>query len=104
MRSFVFLGAPHRGLDITALQTLVQGTSSESMISELKEGSSVLEILDHDFEKYSRGANVQILSCYESYPTPTVEKVDLDLAHALSALLIPIASLLMALGGAMEIQ
>lgn len=86
VRSFVFLGAPHRGLEITALKTLVQGTSSESMISELKEGSSVLEILDHDFEKYYRGSTVQILTCYESYPTPTVKMVGLDLAHVLLAL------------------
>lgn len=86
VRSFVFLGAPHRDLEITALKTLVQGTASESMISELKEGSSVLEILDHDFEKYFRRFPLQILTCYESYPTPTVKKVGLNLAHVLKVL------------------
>ena len=104
VRSLIFLGAPHRGLEITALQTLVQGTSSESVISELKEGSSVLEILDHDFERYFRGSSVQILTCYESHKTPTVKKVYLSLVMSSWLLLIQIASLLMAPGSAMETQ
>ena len=75
VRSFVFLGVPHRGLEITALKSLVHGTSSERMINELEEGSSVLEMLDHDFEKKFKGSAVRILTCYESSPTPTVKKV-----------------------------
>ena len=75
VRSFVFLGVPHRGLEITALKTLVQGTSSERMINELEEGSSVLEMLDHDFEKKFKGSPIRILTCYESSPTPTFRQV-----------------------------
>lgn len=44
------------------------------MINELEEGSSVLEMLDHDFEKKFKGSPVRILTCYESSPTPTVKK------------------------------
>ena len=104
MRSFVFLGVPHRGLEITALKTLVHGTSSERMINELEEGSSVLEILDHDFEQKFKRSPVRILTCYESFPTPTVKKVAevLRLIRGLS--LISLSSLLMALSNAMETQ
>ena len=76
IRSFVFLGVPHRGLEITALKTLVQGTSSEMMINELQEGSSVLGFLDHDFKQSFERFPAAILTCYESSPTPTVIKVD----------------------------
>ncbi|KAL9069660.1 MAG: hypothetical protein Q9161_005360 [Pseudevernia consocians] len=74
VRSFVFLGVPHRGLEIDALKTYVQGTPSERMIDDLGEGSSILEILDHDFEEKFRRSPVQILTCYELSPTPTVKK------------------------------
>ena len=96
VRSFVFLGVPHRGLEVTALKTLVQGTSSERMINELQEGSSVLEILDHDFEENFRRSPVRILTCYESSPTPTVKMVAKVLHIKREVSLISFSSLLMA--------
>ena len=71
----VFLGAPHRGLDNKALQTLVMPELSKDIVDELGEQSSTLTDLNENFAKIAH--DLQILSCYELRPTPTVVLVSL---------------------------
>jgi hypothetical protein len=71
----VFLGAPHRGLDNKALQTLVMPEFSKDIVDELGEQSSTLTDLNENFAKIAH--DLQILSCYELRPTPTVVLVSL---------------------------
>ncbi|KAF2236554.1 ankyrin [Viridothelium virens] len=66
----IFLGAPHRGLQVEALETLVKSKPAEDIIRELKSGSSTLRYLNKSFCKATRG--IPIITCYERYPTPTV--------------------------------
>ncbi|KAL9090725.1 MAG: hypothetical protein Q9165_005213 [Trypethelium subeluteriae] len=68
----VFLGAPHRGLDVRSLETLVAAKPPENLIRELKPGSPTLNSLN---ARFSRVANrVSIITCYEKLPTPTVQQ------------------------------
>ena len=75
VHSLIFLGAPHRGLETTALKTLVEGTASANMIRDLEEGSNTLAMLDDDFKKYHQESSIHILSFYELYKTPTAHQV-----------------------------
>ena len=72
----VFLGAPHRGLDNKALQTLVMPELSKDIVDELGEQSSTLTDLNENFARIAH--DLQILSCYELRPTPTVVSVRLQ--------------------------
>ncbi|CAD6574573.1 MAG: hypothetical protein ASARMPREDX12_006825 [Alectoria sarmentosa] len=74
VHSLIFLGAPHRGLETTALKTLVEGTASANMIRDLEEGSNTLAMLDDDFKKYHQESSIHILSFYELYKTPTAHQ------------------------------
>ncbi|KAK8255637.1 ankyrin repeat-containing domain protein [Phyllosticta capitalensis] len=70
VRSIIFLGAPHRGLDVTALQTLVEGTPPQTMVTELKPGSPTLQKLNTGFKKIAQ--DIDILTLYETRTTKTV--------------------------------
>ena len=72
----VFLGAPHRGLDNKALQTLVMPELSKDIVDEHGEQSSTLTDLNENFAKIAH--DLQIMSCYELRPTPTVVSVRLQ--------------------------
>ncbi|CAD6579932.1 MAG: hypothetical protein ASARMPRED_009298 [Alectoria sarmentosa] len=74
VHSLIFLGAPHRGLETTALKALVEGTASANMIRDLEEGSNTLAMLDDDFKKYHQESSIHILSFYELYKTPTAHQ------------------------------
>lgn len=63
----IFFGAPHGGLATTALETLVKGTPSQTLIEELKPGSPFLDSLTFKFKRIS--LNMKILSVYERQPT-----------------------------------
>ncbi|KAI9772824.1 MAG: hypothetical protein M1840_008706 [Geoglossum simile] len=71
----VFMGAPHRGLDTTALETLVKSKPTEGLVRELKAGSPTLTELNDKFRHIA--TDITILSCFESNPTKTaIEKPD----------------------------
>ncbi|KFY85713.1 hypothetical protein V500_08165 [Pseudogymnoascus sp. VKM F-4518 (FW-2643)] len=74
VREIIFLAAPHRGLNITALQTLVRGKATEQMVLELKSESPTLTWLNQGFTRFAR--DIDILTCYETKPTKTAIDVD----------------------------
>lgn len=69
VRSIIFLGAPHKGLETTALETLVKSQASEDMIRELKSESPTLTELNDKFRHVAK--DIDILTCYELSPTKT---------------------------------
>lgn len=71
----IFLGAPHKGLQITALETLVKFRPTEDMARELKPGSPTLTDLNERFRHVAK--NIDILTCYELYPTKTAIRVSI---------------------------
>ncbi|KFY05771.1 hypothetical protein V492_08307 [Pseudogymnoascus sp. VKM F-4246] len=72
VRAVIFFGAPHNGLEVTALETLVKGRPTQTLISELKPESPTLTGLAERF-RYVAG-DVTIHTYYESRPTFTVAK------------------------------
>ena len=75
VREIIFLAAPHRGLNIKALQTLVKGEATEQMVLELKPESPTLAWLNQGFIRFAR--DIDILTCYETKPTKTAINVSL---------------------------
>lgn len=65
----IFFGAPHGGLNTNALETLVEGTPSETLIKQLKPGSPALEYLSKSFKQI--GSSIKVVSVFERLPTPT---------------------------------
>lgn len=78
VRSIIFFGAPHKGLETTALETLVKSQVTEDMIRELKSESPTLTELNDKFRYVAK--NIDILTCYELSPTKTVVEVSFDRA------------------------
>lgn len=74
VRAIIFLAAPHRGLNIDALQTLVMGQATEGLINELRADSPTLRDLTSRFRDIVED-NIDVLTCYEQRPTKTVVKV-----------------------------
>ena len=70
----VFMGAPHHGLEVTSLQTLVKGRPSEDLIMELKKHSPTLTRLNADFKNLYGKFN--ILTIYEMKDTPSVRQLE----------------------------
>jgi hypothetical protein len=70
VRSLVFFGAPHRGLNILAIKTLVEGWPSEDIVQELKKQSPTLTKLNEDFRDLLGG--LDILTIYELEDTPSI--------------------------------
>ncbi|KAL8835307.1 MAG: hypothetical protein Q9170_003362 [Blastenia crenularia] len=73
VRSIIFLGAPHKGLHITALETLVESQPTEDMVRELKAESPTLTELNDKFRYVAK--DMDILTCYELGPTKTAIKM-----------------------------
>ncbi len=73
VRTIIFLGAPHKGLNIVALETLVKGKPSRKLIAELEAGSPTLTDLNDRFKNIAR--DVDILTFYETQPTRTAVEV-----------------------------
>jgi hypothetical protein len=74
VRHIIFLAAPHRGLNITALQTLVKGEATQELVGELREGSPTLNNMNQKFIHVAR--DIDILTCYENKKTKTLIHVD----------------------------
>ena len=70
MRTLIFFGAPHNGLEVTALETLVKGRPTQTLISELKRESPTLTGLSERFRHVAK--DMTIHTYYESRPTSTV--------------------------------
>lgn len=70
MRTLIFFGAPHNGLEVTALETLVRGCPTQTLISELKRESPTLTGLSERFRHVAK--DLTIHTYYESRPTSTV--------------------------------
>ena len=76
VKSIVLFGAPHRGLEVTAMQSMVYGTPSEDLIRELKMDSPTLERLNDGFRHVYAGIN--ILTIYEMEPSASLRKNEFD--------------------------
>ena len=72
MRTLIFFGAPHNGLEVTALETLVKGRPTQTLISELKRESPTLTGLSERFRHVAK--DMTIHTYYESRPTSTVDE------------------------------
>ena len=67
------MGAPHRGLEVAALERLVDGHPTQSLIRELKPGSPTIRALNEQFGKVAHG--FPIVTCYETHQTKTAIQV-----------------------------
>ncbi|KAH8586231.1 hypothetical protein B0O99DRAFT_695681 [Bisporella sp. PMI_857] len=70
VRTLLFFGAPHNGLEVEALETLVKGRPTQTLISELKFESPTLAGLSDRFRHVAK--DLTIHTYYESRPTRTV--------------------------------
>lgn len=71
IRLIIFLAAPHRGMEIEALLTVIKDKPPQQLIHELGRNSAILKELNHSFIRASE--QIQILSAFETLATPTVE-------------------------------
>lgn len=69
----ILFGAPHRGLDVVALQTMVKGTPSEVLIHELSMESPTLRMLNDGFRRVYQ--HLPILTIYEMEPTASLQEL-----------------------------
>lgn len=70
VKAVIFFGAPHRGLNITAMQSVLNGTPSAELIRELGWQSPTIHRLNNGFRHLCDG--LDILSIYEKKPTATL--------------------------------
>ncbi|KFZ16694.1 hypothetical protein V501_02095 [Pseudogymnoascus sp. VKM F-4519 (FW-2642)] len=70
VRTLIFFGAPHNGLEVSALETLVKGHPTQTLISELKRESPTLTGLSERFRHVAK--DMTIHTYYESRATSTV--------------------------------
>ena len=77
VKAIIFFGAPHRGLEVTAIQSMVQGTPSEDLVRELKMHSPTLTRLNDGFRRVY--GDIKILTIYEMEPTASLRKNDFDI-------------------------
>lgn len=73
VRSIIFMGAPHKGLETTALETLVKSQPTEDIIRELRSESPTLTELNDKFRHVAK--DIDILTCYELGLTKTAIEV-----------------------------
>ena len=71
--AMIFFGAPHRGLQTTALETLVKSQPTEEMLRELRARSPTLNDLNDKFRFVANDIN--ILTCFELLQTKTAVEV-----------------------------
>ncbi|KAI0874542.1 hypothetical protein GGS24DRAFT_336579 [Hypoxylon argillaceum] len=70
VRCIIFLAAPHRGMDVTALQNVVKNSPPEQLVEELRPESETLKLLNEGFSRTAQ--DIDILTCYETRPTKTM--------------------------------
>jgi hypothetical protein len=69
----VFMGPPHRGLEVGALEWLVKSQPTQNLIRELKFGSPTTRALNDEFGKVAH--RIPIVTCYETRQTKTAREV-----------------------------
>jgi hypothetical protein len=74
VRAVFFFAAPHKGLNIDALRSMVDGEPTKQLIDELERGSSTLDQLSEDFMR-TMSKTLNIHSYYECLRTRTVIRV-----------------------------
>lgn len=74
VRAIVFLAAPHKGLHVEALQTLVKGQPTYGIVHELEKGSATLLELNLKFAQMAH--EIDILTCYETKQTKQAVKLE----------------------------
>ena len=74
VKAAIFFGAPHRGLNITAMQSIMNGTPSAELIRELGWQSPTIQRLNGEFPRLC--ADLDILAIYEKKPTATLRRSD----------------------------
>ena len=72
VKCLILFGAPHRGLDVVALQTMVKGMPSEGLVQELEMRSPTLQMLNDRFRRVYEG--LDILTVYEMQPTASLQE------------------------------
>lgn len=72
VKCLIFFGAPHRGLDVVALQSMVRGTPSEELVREFDMRSPTLQMLNDGFRRMYEGLN--ILTIDEMEPTASLQE------------------------------
>ncbi len=70
LKAVIFFGAPHRGLNVTAMQSIMNGTPSAELVRELEWQSPTMQRLNNGFRHLCEG--LDILSLYEKKPTATL--------------------------------
>ena len=70
VKAVIFFGAPHRGLNITAMQSVLKSTPSAELVRELGRQSPTIHKLNDGFRYLCEG--LDILSIYEKRPTATL--------------------------------
>ena len=68
----IFFGCPHRGLEITALKSIVQGKTTENLINDLKKNSKLLIILYRRFAQVYQ--HIELISIREANQTHSVQE------------------------------
>lgn len=76
IHSVVFFGAPHRGLEIEALEELTRGKPSHGLVTDLGPSSTLLRDLSEKFPRASQ--HIKIVTCYELQSTPTAKSREGD--------------------------
>ncbi|KAF4955463.1 hypothetical protein FSARC_11830 [Fusarium sarcochroum] len=74
VRAILFFGTPHRGLNIKALETMVQGQENAKLIKDLEGESAALENLREGFKRIAN--TFKIYSFVETRTTPMVTEID----------------------------
>lgn len=72
VKAVIFFGAPHRGLNVTAMQSIMNGTPSAELIRELEWQSPTMQRLNNGFRHVCE--DLHILAIYEKKPTATLRR------------------------------
>lgn len=70
MRALVFLAAPHRGMNIDVLRTVVKNEPPKHLVEELAPDSPTLKEMNEAFMGIAK--DIDILTCFETQKTKTL--------------------------------
>ena len=71
IHTVVLFGAPHRGLEVEALEELTRRKPSHGLIADLEKDSTLLRSMSEVFPSVS--AKLKIITCFELKQTPTAQ-------------------------------
>ncbi|KAI1258471.1 ankyrin repeat-containing domain protein [Xylariaceae sp. FL1019] len=73
VQAAIFLAAPHQGMNIEALRTVVKGEPPQALVEELTPGSQVLNDLNNRFMTVAK--EVEFLTVFEGMRSPKAQQV-----------------------------